>query len=127
MTVTLALAVYAGAWAAGTVWRIRRRPSWLALTGTCLLVVLALAAWGTILTLDGRDSDLHPFVVITREHVLHRGNGTSYPPHEKIPVARPGMEARFLFERGGWLQIEFAGGYVGWVPASVALVGPGER
>jgi hypothetical protein len=32
------------------------------------------------------------------------------------------MEARLLHRRGGWLQVEFPGGAVGWVPQAAALV-----
>jgi hypothetical protein len=33
-----------------------------------------------------------------------------------------GVEARLLFARGDWLQIELAGGEVGWVPRRLVLV-----
>jgi hypothetical protein len=66
----------------------------------------------------------HPLVVIRAEQVaLSRGNGESYPPHPEVPSVARGMEARLLYERGEWLQIELADGKVGWVPRSAALVG----
>jgi hypothetical protein len=104
-------------------WFIHRETMWVWLTGGCLLVFLGIAGFGARLALDEHEAKTYPLVVISKEHVLHRGNGTSYPAHEKIPTVRPGMEARLLFERGSWLQIELAGGHVGWVPQSAALVG----
>jgi hypothetical protein len=57
-----------------------------------------------------------PLVVILDDGVLLRkGDGLAYPPRYDTPLNR-GAEARLLFERGGWLQVELAGGEVGWVP-----------
>jgi len=53
--------------------------------------------------------------------MLRTGNGLRYPPRYETPLNR-GVEARLLFTRGDWLQIEFAGGEVGWVPREYALV-----
>jgi hypothetical protein len=33
------------------------------------------------------------------------------------------MEARLLYRRGGWLQIELPAGAIGWVPQAAVLVG----
>jgi hypothetical protein len=52
--------------------------------------------------------------------VLRRGNGRSYPPRYPTPLNR-GVEARRLFERGDWLQIELSGGEVGWVERAAIL------
>ena len=41
--------------------------------------------------------------------------------HTSDPVNQ-GVEARLLFERDGWLQIELSGGEVGWVRAEYAVV-----
>jgi uncharacterized protein YgiM (DUF1202 family) len=70
---------------------------------------------------SGRAADA-PLVVIAEDNViLRKGNGLSYPPRYEQPVNR-GVEARLRYERGDWLQIELAGGEVGWVPRAVALV-----
>jgi hypothetical protein len=37
-------------------------------------------------------------------------------------VVNRGVEARLLFEREGWAQIELAAGEVGWVPREYLLV-----
>jgi len=57
-------------------------------------------------------------VVITADGVpLREGNGVAYPARYDAPLNR-GVEARLLFVRGDWLQIELAGGEVGWVPGA---------
>ena len=50
-----------------------------------------------------------------------KGDGLAFPPRYGAPLNR-GVEARLLFERGDWLQIELSGGEVGWVPRAYALV-----
>jgi uncharacterized protein YgiM (DUF1202 family) len=55
-------------------------------------------------------------VVIAEDGVLLRkGNSTAYPRRHETPVNR-GVEARLLFERGDWVQVELSGGETGWVP-----------
>jgi hypothetical protein len=64
-----------------------------------------------------------PLVVIHEDKVLLRkGNGPSYPANPDLPVLTRGMEAKKINERGNWLQIQFAGGAVGWVENSAVLV-----
>ncbi|MFO0863213.1 MAG: tetratricopeptide repeat protein [Gemmataceae bacterium] len=62
-------------------------------------------------------------LVVVREDAiaLRRGNGLHYPAHPDLPVLRRGMEARSLHERGGWMQIRFASGEVGWVPSEAVV------
>ena len=48
-------------------------------------------------------------------------HGLNYPPRSETPLNR-GVEARLLFVRGDWLQIELSGGEIGWVPSEYALV-----
>jgi hypothetical protein len=114
------LLLSAGGWLA---WSLRRGgglgPA-AAVVGTALLVAGALAD-------EWRRAPLRPPVVVVAEEKLplRRGNGTAYPPRLDAPLPR-GLEARPLAERGGWLQIELAGGVVGWVPAAaVRGDGPG--
>ena len=52
--------------------------------------------------------------------LLRAGNGLSYPPRYETPLNR-GVEARLLFARGAWLQIELSGGEIGWVPAAYTI------
>lgn len=93
--------------------------------GTAPFVLAAAVALGVgWVVLDGhqRQDEHFPPVVIAAETPLYRGNGPSYPAHEELPRLAPGMEARRLHERGGWLQIAFPGGETGWVPGEAALV-----
>lgn len=90
------------------------------LTASAAAVLLLGLAWRWQVESHDRT---YPLVVIAREGVaLRRGNGFSYPEHPHLPRLGRGMEARLLFRRGDWLQIEFATGQIGWVPASAALV-----
>jgi hypothetical protein len=60
--------------------------------------------------------------VISDDGVLLRaGNGLSYPARSETPLNR-GVEARLLYVRGDWLQIELGSGELGWVPREYALV-----
>jgi len=68
-----------------------------------------------------RDRD-QPLMVISQETSCRLGNGQSYPPLATLPTLNPGMEARRLAQRGDWLQIQMAGGVIGWVPREVVLV-----
>jgi tetratricopeptide (TPR) repeat protein len=116
------LAGYALSWVALARWRMTRRGRLLGL-GVCGLALTAAAA--TLLGLatyyEERPHRL-PLVVIARDGVvLRRGNGEAYPPRHEAPLHR-GVEARLLFRRGDWLQVELSGGEVGWVPAAAALV-----
>jgi hypothetical protein len=52
--------------------------------------------------------------------LLRRGDGLAFPPRYYTPINR-GVEARRLFERGGWVQIELSGGEIGWVPRDSVL------
>jgi len=62
----------------------------------------------------------NPTVVIVGDTVLRTGNGASYPARVEAVVPR-GAEVRELTRRGGWVQVELAGGAVGWVPETVVL------
>jgi hypothetical protein len=65
----------------------------------------------------------HPLVVIRDDKLpLRKGNGPSYPANPDLPVLARGMEARKMNERGGWLQIQFASGEVGWVEISAVVI-----
>ena len=88
-----------------------------------LLVGAAIIAW--ILTLQAwtfRDAQEHPVAVVSQDGViLRKGNGSSYPTRTDTPVNR-GVEAKVLYTRDDWLQIELLTGEVGWVPRQAALV-----
>jgi hypothetical protein len=120
----LSLCAYAACWLLGTWWLISRQPTALIFLAISLVILTGIVTGAIFLFLDEQDQALHPLVVVSRSHPLRQGNGNSYPPHDKLSVVRPGMEARLLFRRGDWLQIELAGGYIGWIPASAALIEP---
>ena len=115
---------------------------------------VADAAAKLILALEDarlRADERHPLVVIAQDGVLLRkGNGEAYPRRYDTPVNR-GVEARLVEEREGfpatrgavglalgaptgvvaehqgWVQIELAGGEVGWVPRRFVLIDrPGD-
>jgi hypothetical protein len=115
----LAVLVYAGGYTAITRWWMLRRRSML-LVG---LVLLAMAAgMGAILYhLDQMGAE-RPIVVIAADGVqMRKGDGVLFPPRYETPLNR-GVEARLLYRRDAWLQIELAGGEIGWVAQGEALV-----
>ena len=90
-------------------------------------VILGLTAcsagYGCYLLRWQRDRDLEqpPMVIQNDDVPLRIGNGLSYPRHADLPTLTRGMEARRLHARGSWVQLQFASGEVGWVPASEVL------
>ncbi len=123
-----AAAFYVLTWLLLTRWLILRRGALLA--GGFLALALAGVATG-LLVVDlrgelGRGAET--LVVLAADGVpLRKGDGLAFPPRYEARLNR-GVEARLLFERGGWLQVELSGGEIGWVPRASALVddvGPG--
>jgi uncharacterized protein YraI len=56
--------------------------------------------------------------VVNRDLPLRAGNGAEYPAKLDLPR---GCEVRRLVERGDWLQVETAGGAIGWVPRDAVV------
>jgi hypothetical protein len=118
----LGFCLYALACVWATRWLMTRRAALLSRAAVVLALGAACAGvWGYLQWRAAREA-AYPLVVIAEEVPLRRGNGPSYPSHAELPLLQPGMEARRLHERGGWLQVELAGGEVGWVPRAAALV-----
>ena len=117
------MAAYSLAWMALMRWRMLRQRRLLG--AACLLGIVCLLL-GASLAADcwkAREELRHPLIVIADDGVLlRRGNGFQYPPRSEIPLNR-GVEARLLFTRGDWLQIELASGEIGWVWAAYTLGG----
>jgi hypothetical protein len=104
-----------------TRWLMTRRARLLPAAVVGLAVGISLAAFAFIDSRRERDEADHPPVVIAADGVLlRRGDGLAYPPRYDTPVNR-GVEARLLFARGDWLQIELSGGEIGWVPRRLVL------
>ena len=83
--------------------------------------VLPAAVWGFVDWNAWRDRR-HPLVVVARDDTrLYKGNGFDYPFSHDAPLNR-GVEARQLFVRGDWLQVELADGEVGWAHRGAVLV-----
>ncbi len=124
LTVWLGMAsiVFAMTCAAWTRWWMTRRRFFLHATVACYVVASALIVVTAAETWRIHDAEVHPVVVVARDEVLLRtGNGNSYLPRRETPLSR-GVEGRLLYERGDWLQIQLAGGEVGWLPRSDGLV-----
>ncbi len=102
-----------------------RRPMWWGLGGTLAIVAILMA--GAVLWEDKHltDEKALPLVIATGDGAdLHRGNGNEFPLRiaERLPE---GVEMIVLSERGGWFQVQLAGGAVGWVEArQVVRVNP---
>jgi hypothetical protein len=122
----LAFAAYASSCLALARWWMLRRGPWLRLgVGTLSLAVL-LGAAVAVEEMNERSEDARPLVVIAEDGVLLRkGNSVAWPRRHETPVNR-GVEARLLFERGGWVQIELSGGETGWVPREYVLIDRGS-
>lgn len=56
-----------------------------------------------------------PSLVVRAEVYLRKGNGMTHPPRIDATLPR-GTEVRERTRRGGWVQVEVAGGAVGWLP-----------
>jgi hypothetical protein len=119
----IALALYTAGCVLGTCWLVGRR-LWLrgsAVVALAGATVLGLCWWAGYW--KTAEETAHPVVVIAVDSVpLYTGNGRSYPGHRVLPVLRRGMEGRLQFIRNDWLQVEFPGGHVGWLPRASVLV-----
>jgi hypothetical protein len=121
-----AAALYFLGWlAAARAW-MTRRLIWKLATSGLLVAGAGLAAWAywEREQLLEEEQSLPTVVVAENGTPLHRGNGVDYSLrlNDKLPA---GAELRVLSERGGWRQVQLAGGEIGWVDAArVLAVGP---
>lgn len=94
-----------------------RAGGWLAVAGAGLAL---LGLLGGLWWHDWRLRDAEaarPRVVVRDDVFLRKGNADGYPPRLEPRLPR-GVEARELTRRGGWVQVELAGGVAGWLPES---------
>jgi tetratricopeptide (TPR) repeat protein len=120
----VAASLYALGWLGIAAGWAASRMRWIAAGGAILLLSAALGT-GLWWAEGSREAArTNPVVVIAQDRVhLRTGNGRAYPRRSDVPLHR-GVEARLLFARGNWLQIELPGLGVGWVPRSQVLVPP---
>ena len=113
----MAIAIYSLALLSLARGWMSRRPIWWVtggVLGVLAMLTTAAALWENKHIAD--DNALSLVVVKGDGTMLHRGNGTEFPIRltERLPE---GVEMLVLTERGGWLQVQLAGGVVGWVDA----------
>jgi Bacterial SH3 domain len=87
----------------------------LALFGGAAIMIAALIGGGLWWEdLQARQHWSEPTAVLLAPADLRTGNSTEYPRRldGRLPA---GVEVKVLGERGGWLQVELAGGVVGWI------------
>jgi tetratricopeptide (TPR) repeat protein len=113
---------YVGGCLCATRWLMTRRGGLLISAIIALLAAVALAAAAAATVRSEREKREHPLVVVAEDGVLLRkGDGMAYPSRYETPLNK-GVEARRLYERGDWSQIELAGGEIGWVRQEWMLV-----
>lgn len=117
-----AAACYVAACFLLTRWLMTRRGRLLAAGVVALVAAAGLTALVVLAVQSEREERDRPLVVVAEDGVvLRKGDGLTYPPRYETPLNR-GVEARQLFERDGWVQIELSGGEVGWAPRDSLLI-----
>jgi hypothetical protein len=97
-----------------------RRPVWLGSAAAWAVALAVLGGFWWQHHRQHRAANEHPLVVLAEDAVLRKGNADAYPPRLEGKLPR-GAEARELTRRGGWVQVQLAGGAVGWLPESSVL------
>src|SRR5262249_22577397 len=117
-----ALILYSVSCLVFTRWWMTRRRALLVRAAVVFALAAACGGYWLYVEHEREWRQEHPLVVIRQERTpLRKGNGPTYPVNPDLPFLSRGMEARKLHERGGWLQIGFASGAVGWVEKGAVL------
>ncbi|HYV37662.1 MAG TPA: hypothetical protein VE988_18380 [Gemmataceae bacterium] len=118
-----AMILYGMAWLAVAGWLVVRRRSLIIVAVALFLAASLAGVWWGFLEHRIAEHTRQPLVVVTvNGFPMRRGNGSMYPRHPELPLVNRGMEARLLSERGGWVQVQFPGGEIGWLPRNAVLV-----
>lgn len=105
----------------GLAHRLTSRGGWSdVLLGIGVVGIIFVAASALRIRADEQAESATPIVVIASDMAIRTGNGTAFPMRIDALLPR-GAEVRELGRRGGWVQVELAGGAVGWVPAHAVL------
>jgi hypothetical protein len=106
-----------------TRWRMTHHSSLRAVGWLSVFAALGFAGTLVFDVWQYNEERQHPFVVVARDGVVLRtGNGLAYPTRDKLPALNRGVEARLLYARGDWLQIELGQGEAGWVRRDQVLL-----
>jgi hypothetical protein len=117
-----AAAGYVAACVLLTRWLMVRGRPWLVGGAAALALAAGFTALLVLAVRSERAERERPLVVISEDGVLLRkGDGLPYPPRYDTPLNK-GVEARRLYEHGGWVQIELSGGEVGWAQRDCLLI-----
>lgn len=113
---------YGLCWVCLARWRMTRRSRLLYLGLGGFAAVAVVAVFFSVGAYYESRVNRGPVVVVARDDVLlRRGDNMAYPARFETPLNR-GVEARLLFRRGNWVQVELSGGQVGWLPAAAVLI-----
>jgi hypothetical protein len=103
---------FAGLFALGCAARLTTRPRWA--VPVAFLGLVGFAATLGIMEWPREATGEVAVVRAEKGAVLHTGNADSYPSRTAFPLP-PGAEVTVLRHRGGWAQVQLAGGAVGWL------------
>jgi hypothetical protein len=109
----LAMTAWARAW-------MTRRILWWTAGGVLAAAAIVLSCWTLFAEHQLTDGKSALAIVAQNNTGLQRGNSSEYPPrlNDRLPA---GVELHVIGERGGWLQVELAGGEIGWVEKNAVV------